>query len=160
MNALHGHFPGLRARALRAGEGRPWRAEWQTRIRYFVGLFLCGLSGPLMAQTPLPSGQTIIPLDTLIEQQIDGQSWLVLRYLAPRIARGTGDLDYEAVVEDLDLLCQTAGLAAASELGSDVQLDQIVIVLLDRPVERGVPDPDATQFIGAYVPVGDTCSWD
>lgn len=136
-----------RARPARAGEGRPWRV--------LFALTLCGLPLSLGAQT-LPSGQPVEPLDRAVEAQSDGSHWLVLRYLAPQIARGLGALDYEAVAPDLDALCEGPGRAIAAEVGA---VDQIVIVLLDRPVPRGVSDPEATQYISAYIQTDRGCDW-
>jgi hypothetical protein len=124
-----------------------------------LGLALAAVLGAGLGRAgtvALPSGQQVAPLDRSVETQDDGERWLILRYLAPRIAREGGDLDYPAVVEDLDLLCETDGLAAARDEG---QIAQVVIVLMDRPVTRGTPDPDATQFIGAYVPADGGCLW-
>lgn len=85
----------------------------------------------------------------------------MLRYLAPRIARAGGDLGYDDVAADLDALCAGPGLAAAAEAAeAGSGPDQIVVTLMDRPVERGVTDPDATLFIGAYVPGPDGCVWE
>jgi len=96
----------------------------------------------------------------MLERQVDGQVWLVLRYLAPRIARGAGDLGYEDVSADLDALCEGPGLAVAGEAGrSGTPPDQIVVTLMDRPVPRGATDPDATLFIGAYRPGPEGCAW-
>jgi hypothetical protein len=96
------------------------------------------------------------PLDALVETQPDGDSWLVLRYLAPSIAAGA--LGYEDVVEVLDRLCVEDGLPQSGQFEPPVS--QIVVILLDRPVERGVPNPDATQYMGAYLPMGEVCEWE
>ena len=77
-----------------------------------------------------------------MELQPDGLSWLVLRYLVPDLAaRG-----FAAALPDLDRLCGSDGIAGAAAEG----VDHVLVVLLDRPVPRGQPDPEATQFIGAY----------
>lgn len=120
------------------------------------------LAAPLLAALPaqaeslLPSGLEVTPHDILIEQQPGGERWLVLRYLAPGIAGGA--LPYAAVAADLDYLCAEEGLARAAAEGGGFA--QVVIVLMDRPVPRGSADPEATQFIGAYVPQAGECLWD
>ncbi|MBM7069567.1 DUF6497 family protein [Actibacterium sp. 188UL27-1] len=106
----------------------------------------------------LPSGQETTLIDSLLEEQSGtGETWLVLRYLAPRIARGAGDLTYEDVALDLDRLCETDGLEALRLTSADVA--QIVIILMDREVPRGTPDPDAAMFISAYEPSENGCIW-
>ncbi|MEM9249123.1 MAG: DUF6497 family protein [Pseudomonadota bacterium] len=112
------------------------------------------------AVAALPSGQDVTPLDMAFEIQPDGQTWLILRYLAPRIARDTGDLGYAAVAPDLDALCDAVGRPAVADAASAGQaVDQVVVILRDRPGERGVFDPAATAFISAYR-LGQTgCMW-
>jgi hypothetical protein len=105
----------------------------------------------------MPSGQALAPADMVLERQGDGQVWLVLRYLAPRIAREGGDLGYDAVAGDLDALCEGPGRQAAA--AAEPAPDQVVIVLMDRPVPRGVPDPEATVFISAYDITPEGCRW-
>jgi hypothetical protein len=58
----------------------------------------------------------------------------------------------------MDRLCATTGLERAS--GIDPAPGQIVIVLMDRVVERGFPDPGATQYIASYLPVEGECLWE
>ncbi|MCU0912762.1 MAG: DUF6497 family protein [Rhodobacteraceae bacterium] len=111
------------------------------------------LAAPAWAAPELPSGLAVEPFDRAVEVQPGGERWLVLRYLAPGIA----DLGFEAVAGDLDALCQTEGLPAAA---ADSPIAQVVVVLMDRPVERGVPDPEATQFIGAYLIDTGACEWE
>ncbi len=103
----------------------------------------------------LPSGLTAAAHDVLVETQPTGEAWLVLRYVAPAIAGGA--VDYGAVVPDLDHLCATDGLSQVSE--AEAEIAQVMIVLMDRPVDRGAPDVQATQYIGAYVPSGEGCLW-
>jgi hypothetical protein len=42
---------------------------------------------------------------------------------------------------------------------TEANVAQIVIVLMDQPVERGIPNPDVTQFISAYLPTDAGCIW-
>ncbi len=118
-------------------------------------LIPCLLAAPAFGQTDLPSGLEVTPLDVLTEDQPGGETWLVLRYIAPAIADGA--IAYEDVVDDLDTLCVTDGLPDVE--ASAAGIDQITVVLLDRPVERGVPDEEATQYIGAYLPGDGECIW-
>ncbi len=158
--------PGPRARMARAGEGRLRRAPAVLRAAGLAaGLALAAAGAACAGQGPprapdLPSGQAVVPHDMMLERQVDGQVWLVLRYIAPRIARAGGDLGYEEVSADLDALCDGPGLAAAGAAGrSGSPPDQIVVTLMDRPVPWGATDPDATVFIGAYRPGPERCAW-
>jgi hypothetical protein len=114
------------------------------------------LAGAALAETALPSGLEVTRHDALVETQPGGETWLVLRYLAPAIAGGA--VGYDSVAPELDLLCATEGLAEAAAAGEAV--DQVLIVLMDRPVSRGVPDPEATQYLGAYRIDGGACRWE
>lgn len=162
MSAHDGHSPDPRVRSPRAGEGRLRRAEVfcgrvVARALLLLTLAAASVPRPVAAQEAvLPSGQTVTFLDAHVELQDDGARWLILRYLAPRIAREGGDLGYDDVSPDLDLLCERDGLPASEAAGA---IDQVVIVLLDRPVSRGAPDPAATQFISAYLPAPEGCEW-
>jgi hypothetical protein len=122
-------------------------------MRTFLALSLAAL--PASAQTPLPSGLQATPFDILVEDQPSGESWLVVRYLAPTLADGT--ITYEDVVDDLGVLCESDGLVAAAQ--SEREIAQIVVILMDRPVVRGAPAPEAIQYIGAYLPIQGECAW-
>ncbi|MDT0682129.1 DUF6497 family protein [Roseicyclus sp. F158] len=141
-------LPGIRARSIRAGVGRRRRGLRSISLSLSLLLASAAVAGPL------PSGQEVIPLDRFVERQASGETWLILRYLAPRIAAKGGDLDYMAVEADLDALC------AEEVSGVDAQKAQdITVILLDRPVERGASDTDATMFIGAYRVEQGACVW-
>jgi hypothetical protein len=112
---------------------------------------------PASAQAVLPSsGLAVERLDAAVEVQLDGAVWLILRYLAPDLAGGA--VGYAATVPDLELLCRTEGRARAAELGVDVA--SVVVILMDRPIVRGEPAPDATQYIGAFTIDGEDCRWE
>lgn len=109
------------------------------------------MAGALWAQAP-----SLSPAfhDRHLEVLPSGDTALVLRYLAPEIA----GLSYGDVVPLLDAICAQAGLAAWRD--STPRPDEIVIVLMDRVVPRGSPDPDATQYISAYrSTTGESCEW-
>lgn len=122
-----------------------------------AGLVLLMLALPARAEIAVPSGQAIAPLDILWEDQMDGRV-LVARFLAGDIARGAGRLDFAATEPDMDHLCAQVALSVDAATGGTAA--RILIVLLDRPVPRGVPDPAATQFINAYRPEGGRCIWE
>ena len=117
-----------------------------------VAAFLL-LAAPAWAAPDLPSGLAAEPFDRAVEVQPGGERWLVLRYIAPEIA----GLGFEAVAGDLDFLCESEGLPGAE---ADSPIAQVVVVLMDRPVVRGTPDPEATQFIGSYYVDTGVCEWE
>lgn len=116
----------------------------------------CLAAAPAAAQTALPSGLAATAADAGVEVQPDGESWLVLRYLAPAIAGGA--VAYEEVIADLDQLCATEGLTAVQT--AQTPIVQVVVVLMDRPVPRGETVPEATQYIGAYRVENGQCEWE
>ncbi|WP_116130898.1 DUF6497 family protein [Tropicimonas sp. IMCC34043] len=124
---------------------------------------LAALSGTAAAaamvgdQIVTPSGLIVTYLDDILEDQASGGSWLTLRFVSPAIGTGAGKVGYEAVAGDLDALCAGPGLDAAVKLGG---VDEVIITLMDRPVERGITDPDATMFIGVYLPTESGCVWE
>ena len=100
----------------------------------------------------VPSGQPVEMAEVLTEVR-GGETHLVLRYLAPRISDG---VDYSTAEADLDYLCATDGARRAGEAGD---VAQIVVTLMDRFVERGTTDTEATQFFSAYRFVDGVCVW-
>lgn len=161
MSRLPTVTAGLRAGLVRAGERRPRRALLALGCALWAGPGAVAVTAEDEALPPpapaLPSGQEVVPADMALERQGDGQLWLVLRYLAPRIARAGGDLGYDAVAADLDALCEGPARQASEAAGAAP--DQVVIVLMDRTVPRGVPDPEATLFISAYEVTPEGCRW-
>ncbi|MDV7145266.1 DUF6497 family protein [Tropicimonas sp. TH_r6] len=123
----------------------------------WLGLVLALGAGAAQAEELVtPSGLEVEFLDRVVEEQMGGQVWLTLRYVSPRIGFDEGELGYDAVAADIDHLCDHEGLRAAAEAGG---VDQVMIALMDRAVERGVHDPEATMFIGAYLPTDGGCVW-
>ncbi|WP_083707670.1 DUF6497 family protein [Brevirhabdus pacifica] len=109
----------------------------------------------------VPSGQALTLLDVLLEPHGD-ERWLILRYVAPAIARDNRSVDFAIAEPDMDQLCGTAGFEAIENAGLDEQggVNQILVSLLDRPLKRGAPDPSVTQFNNAYRPVDGRCIWE
>lgn len=125
------------------------------RLWYWVrGCFAAAFMASYATAQTVPSGHPISLEEVLIDE-VGAETFLRFRFLAPHIARGLGASDQEAVSLDLDALCRTVALPYMAEhaLSGDV----IVIGLMDRPVAFGTSDPDATQFIEAYLVEGDTC---
>ncbi|SIN80737.1 DUF6497 family protein [Vannielia litorea] len=148
----HGLLPDVRVRLFRTGEGRP-------RCGTVIALIL-SIATPACA-ADLPEGWAVFH-DAIVERHIgetegDEERWLIMRYLAPAIARDGGTLVYDDVSEAMDVLCNGPALETARSHESPI--DQIVIALMDRVVERGQPDPEATQFIASYQVTETGCEW-
>lgn len=123
------------------------------------GLVLAMLAAPVAGRASdvvLGSGLEVRFHDVIIEPQSDGEIWMTLRFISPQIGQAPGMRGYEDVAGDLDWLCAQRGLPAAEDAGG---VDQVLIALMDRAIERGVTDPDATVFIGAYLPTEGGCVW-
>lgn len=114
------------------------------------------LAAPLHA-AEVPSGQPVELQEVLIGDLGD-ETWLRFRFIAPRISREEGAIDYEAAAEDMAHLCQSLALTYMEDF--DLKGDVIVVSLADRAVEFGQADPDATQFFEAFRPVDNTCIWE
>lgn len=122
-----------------------------------------------LAPTPsVPSGQTVTLHDVLLEDQGDTRQ-VVLRYLAPAIARASRTVDFDLAEPDMDALCATSGLAAAAnaadilrqgDAADQAEVNRILITLMDRPVERGVADPSVSQFNNLYRSEDGRCIWE
>ncbi|MGR3571705.1 DUF6497 family protein [Brevirhabdus sp.] len=110
-----------------------------------------GLSS--LARIAVPSGQPVELLEAVVEEH-EQEAWLILRYLAPQIVRdggGGNGFDHEASAPDLDYLCNSEGVRefdARARQGA--QIHQVVVTMLNRPLERGTSDPDVIQFNEAY----------
>lgn len=105
----------------------------------------------------VPSGQPVELHEVLIDDLGD-ETWLRFRFIAPRISREAGEIDYEAAAGDMAHLCQSLALTYIADF--ELEGDVIVVSLADRPVEFGTPDPEATQFFEAFRPVDNTCIWE
>lgn len=148
-----GLMPSVRVRSLHAGEGRPWRGVQIMALLLF--------STPALAAGDLPEDWATfhdarVELHSGLTEEQD-ERWLVMRYIAPQIARQGGTLGYEDVSMGMDAICDGPGLAAVRAHESPV--DQIVITVMDRVVERGQPSPEATQFISTYAVTEAGCEW-
>lgn len=104
----------------------------------------------------LPSGRSVIWADTVNDAQGPDGLTFRFRFLAPWIAGGA--LDFDPVAVDMEHLCQTFAVPRIAITGP--QPSEVVIVLMDRPVDFGVADPEATQFFEAYSLQDGTCIWE
>ncbi len=110
----------------------------------------------------VPSGQYLLPYETLWEDHLtegkSGETWLILRFLAPDISKSGGKIGFAEAEPDLLYLCKTVGLKLAEITGGGV--DQIVVSLLSKPIPRGARDPSITQFMNAFRVVDGGCTWE
>lgn len=112
--------------------------------------------GAALVQMP-PSGTTVDLYEVLIDE-VGGESWLRFRFLAPQIARAGGTVSYNDLVDDFVYLCERVALPYLADY--DIDASVIVVSLLDRPVDFGAADPDATQFIDAFRVTSGACEWE
>jgi len=93
-----------------------------------------------------------------MQQSQTPETWLVLRFLAPQIARKVGRITFDDAEPDLDYLCKKVGIPLIKSTGGGV--DQVIVTLLDKPLPRGQRDPDVTQLGNAYRIIENTCQWE
>lgn len=108
----------------------------------------------------MPSGQDVRPLDILWELPPEGAPaealpGLVLRFLAPAI--GSGAVAFDAAEDDLDHLCARVALPLVAVTGP---VGTVTVALIDRPLARGAPDPEATMYIAGYTIEEGACVFD
>ena len=104
----------------------------------------------------MPSGQALALWEVLWERVEGGGTQAVLRFIAPGIARDGGTVSADAAYADLAWLCETHAVPlAALPYG---RTRSVIVTLMDRPVPRGVTDPEATQFFEAYRIEDGTCA--
>ncbi len=129
-----------------------------SKIKALSAVLVFGFgAGAASAQQTSPSDVSFTPLDILWETEGTRAS-LVVRYLVPEIARDTGTVGYDAVAQEMDHLCEQ--VAVTTILNTESKIDQILVVLLDRPIPRGEPVPEATQFINVYSLQDNRCIWE
>ncbi|MFK7879777.1 DUF6497 family protein [Roseobacter sp.] len=105
----------------------------------------------------VPSGQPIQLHDVLIDE-VGSESWLRFRFLAPEIARDRGTISFAQAEPDLEHLCTQVALPYMAEF--DIEAEIVSVVLLDKPVEFGVSDPEATQFNDVFRVNSGACVWE
>ncbi len=109
------------------------------------------------ARQVLPSGQSVDLYEVLIDD-VGAERWLRFRFIAPDIAGADGALTFTETQEGFEHLCAMFAGPYMEEFALDA--DVVVISLLDRPVEFGVSDPEATQLIEAFRITDAGCQWE
>jgi len=132
------------------------------RLLSIVALVLAGFQAEAEGTIDVPSGQVVLPFEILwedhVNEGIDGETWLILRFLTPDISKSTGKIRFGDAEPDIEFLCKTIGLPLADLTGGGV--DQIVVNLMDLPILRGQRDPSITQFMSAYRVKSGACIWE
>lgn len=106
---------------------------------------------PVSVVEDLPSGLRPIALPPVLEDQA-GDPVLVLRYVAPELARARGQYGYDRLVDDFMALC----LRDAPRDGPP----RVIVALMDRAVPRGQIAPEATQFVEEFRRTPSGCEWE
>lgn len=110
----------------------------------------------------VPSGQLVLPYEALWEDHLAegsaGETWLILRFLMPGIAKKKGKVSFADAAPDIDFLCDNVGLPLVEMTGGGVE--QIIVTLMDVPIPRGQTNADVTQFMNAYRVDQGTCIWE
>jgi hypothetical protein len=107
------------------------------------------------AAIAVPSGQQVRLLDIIWNSEGPDGPAPRFRFIAPAIARAGGSVAYEAAEADLQHLCEGFALAKLAERGAVAPL--VLLGMADREIEFGVTDPEATQYVDAFVIEGTTC---
>ena len=105
--------------------------------------------------TAVPSGQSVDLFEVLLDQ-VEAEVWARFRFLAPDIGKTGADLAFEQVIADFEFLCNEVALPYLAEYALAPQV--ISIALLDRVVEFGTSDPEATQYIELFRVEGSVCA--
>ena len=124
-----------------------------------VALSLAHPGGLLRHQVALqdvPSGQVIELFEVLIDQ-VGEEVWLRFRFLALGIGRNEYDLSFAQVESDFEHLCNAVALPYMQEF--ELETDVISIAMMDRPLEFGASDAEATQYVEAFRVVDGACEW-
>lgn len=123
-------------------------------------LTLCACLAPgLAAAQGVPSGQPLA-LWEIRWERVEGTDavQVILRAIAPQIARDSGTVDYDGAQADMDWLCANHGLTLADMPYG--RATQVIVNLMDSPIPRGQTNPSVTQFYSAYSIQDDTCIWE
>ncbi|MEM6620366.1 MAG: DUF6497 family protein [Pseudomonadota bacterium] len=102
----------------------------------------------------VPSNQPLEIHETiLVEPERD---ILYIGLVAPMLG-GATPVTFDRAIRDIDSLCETLGLPLAAEAGGDLR--ELVIRLMERPIDYGTVDPGAAQFSNAYDISDGACQW-
>lgn len=103
----------------------------------------------------VPSGQVVTLLDIIWNSEGPDGPTPRFRFVAPGIARVGGSVDFATAEGDLQHLCDGFARGHLAQRGLDVPL--VLLSMADRALEFGMSDPDATQYVEAFLVQGPTC---
>ena len=121
-----------------------------------AALILLALAGCRDKSVELPSGIEAELVGTVIEEQPDGEVWMILQVLAPDL--GQSQITSVETAGDTAFLCDTWGVPAAAEQTETP--DQIVVQIMSERIERGQPAPGVAQVFAGYRLEGESCIWE
>lgn len=105
----------------------------------------------------VPSAQPLELHEVLLDQ-VGSDAWVRFRFLASDIGKGPSDRTFADVEADFEVLCERFARPYLEEF--DVSADVVAISLMSKPVEFGVADPDATQFVEVFNVTSGSCVWE
>lgn len=127
------------------------------RLGLAAALGLAALPSAAQQEVAVPSGQPVVLSQVLVDDT-PGETWVRFRFLAPRIARDGGDVNYDVATQDMEHICRSLVLPYLKTY--ELSPARVVISLSDRDVPFGSTDPQATQFFEAYRPEETNCIWE
>jgi hypothetical protein len=124
----------------------------RTWLIFVVAFFSFTNAASAQMAVAVPSGQSI----TFVEKRVDLESNIVrLRFIAPDLASPLTRPSFEAMSEDLEVLCADFGL---KELLKDAPRPaQIVVSLSAELLEFGVTNTEVQQVFEAFSVQNETC---
>ena len=112
-------------------------------------------TGTTVAQIALPSGFNAELLEGFVEIQPDGARWARFRYVMPALADGAV---YDKVQSDFAVLCDSTAVPMLDSAGEEVS--QVVVSLMDKPLEFGQSDPGTIQYFEVFTIREGRCIWE
>ncbi len=108
---------------------------------------------------PVPSGQSLEVFEEAFHTTTPTRRQFYLGILAPAIKEG-GDVGFEAANTDIDVLCEDYALNKAQNPNDGLDAaHEVVIRLMDSPIEYGDSNPDIRQYMGFYNISEGLCEW-
>lgn len=125
------------------------------RFGGFMMVAAMALAGPLAAQNALPSGFDAELMEGFVEVQPDGARWARFRYVMPALS---DEAEFDKVQSDFAVLCDSAALPMLDAAGEEVS--QVVVSLMDKPLEFGQSDPGTVQYFEVFTIREGRCIWE
>lgn len=110
------------------------------------------------ALVPVPSGQEVRFLDTVLNAPGNEGLPVRFRFVAPAISKVGGTVDYDTAAVDMEHLC--TAFALPKVMAMDPAPGQVVISFSATEVPFGEAAPEVTQFFEAFRIEDGTCIWE